>query len=97
MKKQLQSFFNFVNFYRRFIPAFATLVLPLINLLRTKSQGEGPRKPGQRLNWSLECQQAFERLKALFATEPILRHPDTKKPFVVQVDASDMTVGGVLL
>ncbi|KAK9401814.1 hypothetical protein NXF25_010170 [Crotalus adamanteus] len=95
-RRQLQSFLGFANFYRQFIPSFAIVVQPLTELLRTKHLKGKPR-PSQQLEWTMNCQKAFELLKALFAKEPVLRHPDPSVPFVVQVDASDVAVGAVLL
>lgn len=45
----------------------------------------------------MECQADFEKLKRLFAAEPMLRYPNTDAPFVNQTDASDVAVGAVLL
>ncbi|XP_013928973.1 PREDICTED: ferric-chelate reductase 1, partial [Thamnophis sirtalis] len=45
----------------------------------------------------MECQAAFEKLKRLFAEEPVLKHPDMDAAFVVQADASDVAVGAMLL
>lgn len=52
---------------------------------------------GQTLKWSMECQAAFEKLKQLFAVEPVLKHPNPNKLFVIQADVSDITVHAVLL
>ncbi|XP_039178262.1 uncharacterized protein LOC120298525 [Crotalus tigris] len=95
-RRQLQSFLGFANFYRQFIPSFAAVVHPLTELLRTKHLTARAR-PSQRIEWTMSCQKAFETLKTLFAKEPVLRHPDQSAPFVVQVDASDVAVGAVLL
>jgi len=38
----------------------------------------------------------FERLKAVFTTEPILAILDIDKEMRVEADASDYTTGGVL-
>ncbi|XP_070797140.1 uncharacterized protein [Pituophis catenifer annectens] len=59
--KQLQSFLGFANFYRQFIASFAKIALPITNLLKTK--GEVRPKPSQPLEWTMECQAAFEKLK----------------------------------
>jgi hypothetical protein len=42
--------------------------------------------------WTDECQQAFDRLKALFTEAPILVHFHTEKPTVVETDASDFAL-----
>ena len=47
-----------------------------------------------RFVWSEECQQAFERIKSLLLTAPVLKAPDFDKPFKLQVDVG---VGAVLL
>ena len=39
---------------------------------------------------------AFQKLKQLLCSEPILRSPDFSRPFVLQTDASDRGVGAVL-
>lgn len=44
-----------------------------------------------------DCQWAFEQLKSLFVKEPVLKHPDLSKSFVVQADTSEVAVGAVLL
>lgn len=90
-----QSFLGFANLYCQFIPTFAQLALPIMNL--PKMKGEAKPRPSQPLNWSLECQAAFKKLKRLFTAEPALKHPDLDESFVIQADASDMAMGGVLL
>lgn len=93
---QLQSFLGFTNFYRQFIPAFAQIALPITNLPKTKRGGDKP-KPGQPLKWTMECQVAFEKLKRLFSTEPVLNHLDPEQPFTIQAEAKDVAVGALLL
>lgn len=95
-QKQLQSFLGFANFNCQFIPSFARVVLPLTDLLKTKHLAGKPR-PEYPLKWTMECQQAFETLKALFAKDPILRHPNPTKPFVIQANTSDMAGGAIPL
>ena len=40
--------------------------------------------------WTDRCQSAFERLKALLQSAPVLSAPDFNHPFKLAVDASDM-------
>lgn len=72
------------------------MALPLTNLLRTKYLNKKPRL-GCPILRTTDCQWAFEQLKSLFAKEPVLKHPDLSKPFVVQADASEVAVGAVLI
>ncbi|XP_069593704.1 uncharacterized protein [Ranitomeya imitator] len=41
-------------------------------------------------NWSLPAKEAFAALKKCFSTAPVLVQPDPSKPFIVEVDASDV-------
>jgi len=40
---------------------------------------------------------AFEQLKQVFTSRPLLVAPDLDKEFKVEVDTSNFTIGGVLL
>lgn len=81
-----------MNFYREFIPFFAKITLPITELLKMRRGGEKPWP----LNWMMECQAAFEKLKGLFAAELDIKHPDPEEPFVIQADASEVAMGAVL-
>lgn len=95
-RKQLQSFLGFANFYWQFIPSFAGVALPLTDLLCTKQNMTKPQ-PGQVVEWTSVCQKAFEKLKEMFACEPVLKHLNQSLPFVIQADMNDVAVGAVLL
>ncbi|KAK1791370.1 hypothetical protein P4O66_013383, partial [Electrophorus voltai] len=69
------------------VMTFSTLAQPLMALLR------GQIKP---LNWNPKVVKSFEELKNTFSIMPVLQQPDPRKPFVVEVDASDVGVGAVL-
>ncbi|KAL0154173.1 hypothetical protein M9458_050520 [Cirrhinus mrigala] len=85
--KELQRFLGFSNFYRRFIKDYSTIMAPLTSLLRGKPKA---------LNWNPSAREAFQRLKEIFSTAPLLYHPDPELPFTVEVDASTTGVGAVL-
>jgi len=53
-----------------------------------------PLKP---FAWSSECQQSFEDLKWLLSCNPVLSAPDFSLPFKLEVDASAVGAGAVLL
>jgi len=50
----------------------------------------------QKWKWKGEQKEAFERLKAVFTTEPILAIPDIDREMRVEANASDYAMGGVL-
>lgn len=47
--------------------------------------------------WSAQCQLAFENVKTLLCAAPVLAAPHLDKPFKLQVDASHVGAGAVLL
>ena len=53
--KAVRRFLGLCGYYRRFIPDFAILAEPLIDLTRGDNF--------DRSEWSEECQQSFDKLK----------------------------------
>ncbi|KAL4007989.1 hypothetical protein ACER0C_001841 [Sarotherodon galilaeus] len=85
-QKAVQKFLGFANFYRRFIRNFSKVVSPLTHLT----------SPKQQFLWLPAAQRAFDQLKRLFSSAPVLIQADLTQPFIVEVDASDSGVGAVL-
>jgi hypothetical protein len=54
-------------------------------------------KKGNKYVWSEACDEAFNHLKKLLTTSPVLAQPDTTKPLDVYCDASGTSLGGVLM
>ena len=50
----------------------------------------------KKWKWGEEQQAAFEQLKAVFTTRPVLATPELDKEFRVEADASNFATGGVL-
>ncbi|KAI8510371.1 hypothetical protein Bbelb_112870 [Branchiostoma belcheri] len=84
--RDIQRFLGLANYYRRFVRGFAQLARPLTVLTRK----------GARFVWSSDCQTAFDALKKALVTAPVLAYPNFDLPFVVDTDASDTGIGGVL-
>jgi hypothetical protein len=84
---QVRSFLGLADYYRRFIPDFSKLVKPITSLLKNDT----------KFNWSSKCNEAFEQLKVLLTTAPVLAQPDIEKPFDVYCDASGSGLGCVLM
>ena len=85
-KKGVQRFIGFANFYRKFIKNFSTIVAPITQLT----------KQNLRFRWNPEAQKAFDTLKGLFTSAPILSHPNPALPFLLEIDASEVAVGAVI-
>ena len=84
--KEVQKFLGLTNYYRRFIKDFAKIAAPLHILVRKE----------QKWKWKKEQKKMFEKLKAVFTTEPILAILDIDRKMRVEVDTSDYAIGGVL-
>jgi len=82
----VQAFVGFVNFYRRFIQNFSTIVQPLFDLTCSD----------QAWNWSTKEQEAFKRLKIAVTTAPILASPQDSEPFHIEADSLDFASGAIL-
>ena len=48
------------------------------------------------IKWEQECQEAFDKLKELCTSTPILAYADFGKPFKLHTDASVLGLGAVL-
>ncbi len=86
-KKELMRFLGLVGYYRSFCRNFSIVVAPLTDLLRGKTT----------FVWSPECQRAFEQIKVLLCTAPVLAAPRFDRPFQLNVDASHVGAGSVLM
>jgi hypothetical protein len=84
---QVRSFLGMAGYYRRFIPDFSRIAKPITELLKNHV----------KFVWSPECDKAFEKLKKLLTTAPVLAQPDIAKPFAVYCDASGIGIGCVLM
>jgi hypothetical protein len=82
----VRSFLGLANFYRRFVPSFSRIVLPLTALL----------KKDVEFTWTPQCEQAFTELKQRLTSTPILRPADFDLPFRLYTDASGYAVGAIL-
>ncbi|XP_024171927.1 uncharacterized protein LOC112177922, partial [Rosa chinensis] len=84
--REIRSFLGHAGFYRRFIKDFSKISRPLCQLL----QKDVP------FHFDKECQEAFDKLKELLTSAPIMLPPDWSLPFELMCDASDYAVGAVL-
>ena len=82
----VQSFLGFTNYYRRLIKDYAKVLSPLNVLIL----GENASKKRKLIEWTEECQIAFDKLKELCTSSPILAYADYKKEFQLHTDASEL-------
>jgi hypothetical protein len=83
----LRSFLGAINFYGKFVPAMYELRRPLDQLLQKDVKWK----------WSKECQEAFDKFKAILQTDLLLTHFDPRLDIIVAADASNYGIGACLL
>jgi hypothetical protein len=50
----------------------------------------------QAIQWTPEVEAAFQTLKEALCTTPTLAYPQSRERFVVNIDASNVGIGGVI-
>lgn len=87
-KKQLRSFLGLASFYRRYVPNFSAVASPLTDATRNGMPN--------RITWDEPQRRAFDHIKKVLISEPVLQLPDYSKPFILSTDASDTGVGCIM-
>ena len=85
------SFLGFTNYYRYFIPRYAQVAQPF-NVL---TSGENSTKKKKLVDWTPECQVAFDTLKKLCSSASILAYAHYTQPFRLHTDMSTSGLGAV--
>ena len=85
-KKEVQSFLGTVGYYREFIMGYASLSEPLQRLCRKTATCE----------WGESQETAFQALKQTLMISPILALLTETGRYVLDTDASEMTIAGIL-
>ncbi|KAM2205550.1 hypothetical protein ACFX1S_025033 [Malus domestica] len=84
--RKVRSFLEHAGFYRRFIKDFSKISQPLYRLLQKDVT----------FKFNDECEKAFNHLKEMLISAPIIVPPDWSLPFKLMCDASDYALGAVL-
>lgn len=83
--KELRSFLGLTGYYKCFICHYAQVSSPLTYLLRKDF-----------FAWTSDVQAAFDKLKELLSSTPVLVLRDFSLPFQVETDALGTGIGAVL-
>jgi ribonuclease HI len=84
--KELKSFLGKLSYIRRFIPGLAAVTATFAPLL----------KKGVPFRWSLECQQAFERVQEIMAKLPTVCAPIFGKPLRLYLASNNQAIGALI-
>jgi len=84
---EIRSFLGLAGYYRRFVLNISKIARPMTELL----------KNGVRFYWDNKCEQAFQTLRKLLTSAPVLAQPNITRPFDVYCDASGTGLGCVLM
>lgn len=85
--KQLQSYLGLTSYFRKFIMDYAIIARPLSELL----------KKDRKFVWGHEQNHAFQRLKDILSTSPVLNIFKIGAPTELHTDASIDGIGAILL
>jgi hypothetical protein len=84
--KELKSFLGKLSYIRRFIPGLAAVTSTFAPLL----------KKGVPFRWSLECQQAFERVQNIMAKLPTVCAPIFGKPLRLYLASNNQAIEALI-
>jgi hypothetical protein len=85
--KAIRSFIGFANFYRMFIPTYSNIIRSFVDFT----------KKNKEFHWNEKCNEAFEKLKELMITGPVLTHFHPERKTILEADSSGYATGGLLL
>ncbi len=86
-RRELRRFLGMAGYNLRFCQNFSTVACPLTNLL----------SPSNSFVWTKECQYTFDNVKVLLCSVPVLPAPELLRPFKLEIVASAVGAGAVLL
>ena len=86
-KEELFKCLGFANYHRDYVKSYAEMVNPLCELAGPKTEFE----------WKTVHEDAFEKVKVALTKAPCLAYPNATDLFILDTDASDVTIGGELV
>ncbi|MCG8112252.1 MAG: reverse transcriptase, partial [Candidatus Thiodiazotropha taylori] len=85
--RQVKQLVAMGSYYRRYVENFATIVRPMVDLT----------KKGKKFIWNEACEKSFQGLKKALVSTDVMGYPlNEAGQFILDVDASDVGIGGIL-
>ena len=92
----VRSFLGFVGYYRRFIKNFSKITKPIREVI-TGLENQSKRAAKKTyIEWTDLADAAFDNLKTMCVSTPILAYPDYQLSFTLHTDSSTDGLGAVL-
>jgi ribonuclease HI len=85
-EKEVRSFMGKIQFISRFIARLSSICVPIFKLL----------KKNQPVKWNNECQIAFDEIKKILLSPPVLQAPRLGKPLLLYLSVEEMAMGAML-
>ena len=89
---EVRYFLGFPNYYHQFLKGYISIVCPLYELVL----GNNASKKNKPVQWTDQCQMAFDKIKNLCCTTPVLAFVDFKKASILHTNASGIGLRVVL-
>ena len=85
-KTEVMILLGRLNYIRRFICQLTTTCEPIFKLLKKSTAVE----------WTKECQEAFDKIKRYLSNPPVLAPPEPSRPLILYLSVMDNSFGYVL-
>ena len=84
--RTLRGFLVLTGYYKKFVRNYSSLAWPLTQQLKKDA-----------FHWNSEVEDAFQKLKDIMISLPVLALPDFSQEFVIETDASSLGLGAILM
>ena len=91
---EMRSALGLFSYYRKFCKSFAEKARPLNDAVLKGARLQ--KGPAGQVEWTTEQLEAFESLRSVLVSDPVLSHPDWNRPFLVHTDWCKNGIGAVL-